>query len=198
MDTNARETVTCSVGGYETFARKLRGTVKRCLEGKGGIFGRREHERLAVNRSGGGERDLVDTGGAHGFEHARGCDRVLLEVLGGVIEATTHVGVGLQVEDPVATRESLLEEVLVEHVAFDEGCVGAGQHSFDEGPMPRPEVVHDHDFHALVSEAICEVATNEARATSDAGSVHSWSLRSIVMTPGWSAGVGPPVGPRRS
>ena len=51
---------------------------------------------------------LRHAGGAHRLEHVGGRDRVLLEVPARVLEAVADVGVGLQVEHPVAALERAL------------------------------------------------------------------------------------------
>ena len=57
-------------------------------------------------------------GRPHRLEHVRGGDRVLLEVAARVLEPVANVGVGLQMEHPVAALERPLEQRLVEHIAL--------------------------------------------------------------------------------
>ena len=96
--------------------------------GKRRVLRRREHLRLAVHRAGRGERDPFDTRRARiASSTFGGRDRVLLEVPARVLEAVAHVGVGLEVKDPVAAAERAFEQRLVEDVALDELDAGVAQ-----------------------------------------------------------------------
>ena len=61
-----------------------------------------------------------DAAGPHRLEHVRRGDRVLLEIAPRMLQPVAHVGVGLQVEDPVATLERALQQATVEHIALDQ------------------------------------------------------------------------------
>ena len=76
--------------------------------------------RLSVHRTGRREEDPTDARGADGFENPRRGDCVLLEVLCGVIEPVPDIGVGLQVEDPIAALHGFGQQPGIENVAFDE------------------------------------------------------------------------------
>jgi len=89
-----------------------------------------------------------------------------------MVQAATHVGVGLQVKDPVAARDRALEHLRVEHVALDEPHPGALECFRDELPPAGAEVVDDHDLHAVGIEPVDEVAADESGAARDAGAPH--------------------------
>ena len=65
-----------------------------------------------------------------------------------MLEAVAHVGVGLQVEHPVAALEGALEQRLVEDVALVQGHARIGQQVLDELPATGAEVIDDHHLDA--------------------------------------------------
>ena len=83
-----------------------------------------------------------------------------------------HVGVGLQVEDPVAALERVLEQRLVEHVALDEPRARPLEQLGDELAAAGAEVVDDHDLDALCAQPVRQRAADEPGAAGDAGAPH--------------------------
>ena len=59
-------------------------------------------------------------------------DRVLFDIEARVVESEADVGVGLQVEHPVATFDRVAEPCLVKDVAFDEPEERVGDQRIDE------------------------------------------------------------------
>ena len=89
-----------------------------------------------------------------------------------MLEAVPDVGVGLQVEDPVAALERRSQQRRVEHVALDSVTPGAAVSASMNSPPPGAEVVDDDDLDAIGTQAVGEVRADEAGAAGDASAFH--------------------------
>jgi hypothetical protein len=89
-----------------------------------------------------------------------------------MLQAVAHVGVGLQVKDPVAALDRIVEHGRIEHVAVDEPDSWPPQCLGDKLRPPGAEVVHDHDLDAFSAQPVSQIAADEPGATGDAGTLH--------------------------
>jgi hypothetical protein len=89
-----------------------------------------------------------------------------------MLEPVTHVGIRLQVEDPVASLEGLHEQCLVEHVALDELRTIRFEEIGEELAPSAAEVVDDDDLEPVGDQAIGESAADEPGAAGDAHTLH--------------------------
>ncbi len=91
-----------------------------------------------------------------------------------MLEAVAHVGVGLQVKDPVAALEGVLEQLRGRaRRPRRRRTPGRLERVCEELPPAGAEVVDDHDLDALCDQAVGEVAADEPGAAGDAGTPHA-------------------------
>ena len=103
-----------------------------------------------------------------------------------MLQAVAHVGVGLQVKDPVAALDRIVEHGRIEHVALDEPDSRPFQYVGHELASSGAEVIDDHDLDAFYAQPVSQVAADEPGATRDAGAPHGAPAR--VPTKGPSPG----------
>jgi hypothetical protein len=83
-----------------------------------------------------------------------------------------HIGVGLQVKDPVAAVKRIVEHGRIEHVALDEPDSRSFQYPGHELTSSDAEVIDDHDLDVCCAQTVSQVAADEPGATCDAGTPH--------------------------
>src|SRR5579885_137974 len=87
------EAIAQTIRGNHAFGRQFGSAIQSSLHRKWGRLRSRKDLRLSVHRAGGSEDDLLHPGGPHGFENVGSGDRILLEVLAGMLRSAAHVGV---------------------------------------------------------------------------------------------------------
>ena len=128
---------------------------------------RREHVRLAVDRSGRRERDPADAAGAHRLEHVEGGDGVLLEILARMVGAEADVRIGRQMEHEVAPRTAIVNPRGVQVSPLDERECRGGRRLGEELPLPRREIVVPDDPVPVLQQPIDQVAGDESPRAGD-------------------------------
>src|ERR1700689_2557966 len=185
---HAGEAIATGIGLDEPLAGELGGRIEGCLDRKGRILGRGEHLGLSVDRAGGSEGDSLDALRAHRLEHARGGDRVLLQIPARMIQAVAHVGIGLEVEDPVTPRDRAVQQGCIEHIPLHERHAVAAQRTCEELAPTGAEVIDDDHLDALGAQAIGEIAPDEAGAAGDANPLHNshYSVKPAAIASPWN------------
>src|SRR2546423_4619297 len=87
---------------------------------------------VAVDGAGRGKNDFFYARQAHGFEHVVGCNRSLLEVEPGALEAPARFRVGGEMEHDVVASDRLGQRREIEGVLVDERRRAAFEVTSDE------------------------------------------------------------------
>ena len=101
------ETETFAIRRNQTFTRKLRGSIKGCLNRKWRILRRGDDRRLPVHRSGRGKRQALDVIGPHRLQYVVSGNGILLEVLTRMFRAKTNICIGCQVKDKLTASHCI-------------------------------------------------------------------------------------------
>ena len=90
-----------------------------------------------------------------------------------MLEPLAHIRVRLQVEDPVAASERLLEQRLIEHIALDQPRARALEELSDELAPTGTEIVDDDHLHSVRGQTVSQGTADEPGAPGDACSFHA-------------------------
>src|SRR5579862_5259208 len=86
--------------------RNLGGAIEGSLHRDRRSFRGGENLRLSIYGTGGGIGDAADSVVAHGLQYIDGGNGVLFQILAGAVRPETHIGIGREVEDKLATAHS--------------------------------------------------------------------------------------------
>jgi hypothetical protein len=98
-----------------------------------------------------------------------------------VIEAEAHVGVRLQVKDPVAAGHRRFQHGDVQHIAFDQPHPVARQRVGEELAPPGAKVIDDRHLDLPCAEHVGEMTADEPGAPGDAHALHRALARADRM-----------------
>src|SRR5690349_16772937 len=97
-----------------------------------------------------------------------------------MFQAVADVGIGLEVEHPIAAFERPLEDAGIEHVALDQSCVRTPKQPGYKLPAAGSEIVHHDHLDALRRQAVRERAADESGAARDTNAPHVRSSRDTL------------------
>lgn len=86
-----------------------------------------------------------------------------------MVKPMAHVGIGLEVKDPVAARDSVAHQRGIEHIALQQANARPLQHTSDEVAPAAAKVIDQRQLCASLTQSVSKRAADEAGTSRDAG-----------------------------